>query len=298
MRAMDNGSYLYGNPYYGSFPTHQWNRSGSNETTALLDAIKRKAKTIHLYHRLSEKAADQQEQAVILQALNEERTHLQHFTELYTRLSGQLPDYETEKITFHSYQDGVRKASEIEAENYEAMRFYYYRSPQSSTGHAFLRACQDEIRHVEQAGQLAANGDIRQETTDFGGEPYVVDIEDATLNNDTFRTAIWTGENFQVTVMSIDVGDDIGLEVHPNEDQFLRLEQGEGRVQMGDTKDNLDFEAYVEDDYAIMVPAGKWHNITNIGQTPMKLYVIYAPPEHPFGTVHETKADALAAEEG
>lgn len=295
---MDYGSYLYGNPYYGSFQTHHWNRSGSNETMELLDAIKRKAKTIHLYHRLSEKAADQQERAVILQALNEERMHLQHFTELYTRLSGQLPDYETEKITFHSYQDGVRKASEIEAENYEAMKSYYYRSPQSSTGHAFLRACQDEIRHVEQAGKLAANGEIRQETTDFGGEPYVVDIEDATLNNDTFRTAIWTGENFQVTVMSIDVGDDIGLEVHPNEDQFLRLEQGEGRVQMGDSQDNLDFEAYVEDDYAIMVPAGKWHNITNIGQTPLKLYVIYAPPEHPFGTVHETKADALAAEEG
>ena len=294
---MYNGSYMYANPYYGSFQMHQWNRSDSNETTALLDAIKRKAKTINLYHRLSGKATGQQEQAALLQALEEERTHLQHFTELYARLSGTLPEYETEKITFHSYQEGVRKASEVEAENYEAMRSYYYHSPQTAAGHAFLRACQDEIRHMEQAGQFAANGDSRQETTDFGGEPYVVDIEEATLNNDTFRTAIWTGENFQVTLMSIDVGDDIGLEVHPNEDQFLRLEQGEGRVQMGDSQDNLDFEAYVEDDYAIMVPAGKWHNITNIGQTPMKLYTIYAPPVHPFGTVHKTKADALAAEE-
>ncbi|WP_160037058.1 cupin domain-containing protein [Paenibacillus sp. An7] len=131
---------------------------------------------------------------------------------------------------------------------------------------------------------------------DYGKQPYVVNIEQATKQNNTYRTAIWTGKHFQVTLMSIDVGDDIGLEVHPTTDQFLRIEEGQGFVQMGDSKDQLDFQEMVRDDYAIMVPAGKWHNITNTGNTPLKLYVIYAPPEHPFGTVHQTKAAAMSAD--
>lgn len=130
---------------------------------------------------------------------------------------------------------------------------------------------------------------------DYGKQPYVVNIEQATKQNSTYRTAIWTGKHFQVTLMSINVGDDIGLEVHPTTDQFLRIEEGQGFVQMGDSKDQLDFQEMVRDDYAIMVPAGKWHNITNTGNTPLKLYVIYAPPEHPFGTVHQTKAEAMSA---
>ncbi|GAB3804534.1 hypothetical protein GCM10028868_32300 [Virgibacillus kimchii] len=97
--------------------------------------------------------------------------------------------------------------------------------------------------------------------------------------------------------MSIGVGEDIGLEIHPDVDQFLRIEQGEALVQMGDTQNNLTYERRVTEDYAIMVPAGKWHNLTNTGNTPLKLYTIYAPPEHPFGTVHPTKEDAMAAEE-
>ncbi|WP_454189847.1 cupin domain-containing protein [Paenibacillus sp. Marseille-Q7038] len=131
---------------------------------------------------------------------------------------------------------------------------------------------------------------------DYGKQPYVVNIEQATKQNSTYRTAIWTGEHFQVTLMSIDVGDDIGLEIHPTTDQFLRIEEGQGFVQMGDSKDQLDFQQMVSADYAIMVPAGNWHNITNTGNTPLKLYVIYAPPEHPFGTVHQTKEAAMSAD--
>ena len=127
--------------------------------------------------------------------------------------------------------------------------------------------------------------------TDFGGRPFVVDIARATLGNDTFRTALWTGKNLQLTLMSIEPGDDIGLEVHPDTDQFLRLEGGRGLVQMGDRKNNLYFAQPVFDDSAVFVPAGMWHNITNTGNTPIKIYSIYAPPEHPFGTVHQTKAD-------
>ncbi|WP_046180262.1 cupin domain-containing protein [Domibacillus tundrae] len=133
--------------------------------------------------------------------------------------------------------------------------------------------------------------------TDYGPKPFVVNINEATKQNNTYRTALWTGTHLQVTLMSLNVGEDIGLEMHPNVDQFLRIEQGQGIVQMGKSKDNLNFERNVYDDSAIMVPAGTWHNLTNTGNVPLKLYSIYAPPNHPFGTVHVTKADALAAEE-
>lgn len=133
--------------------------------------------------------------------------------------------------------------------------------------------------------------------TDHGDDPYVVDIQEATVENDTFRTALWTGANLQLTVMSIQPGDDIGLEVHEDHDQFLRVEEGVGFVQMGPNENELDFEANVEDDFAIFVPAGSWHNVTNTGDIPLKLYSIYAPGEHPRGTVHETKAEADAAEQ-
>lgn len=127
---------------------------------------------------------------------------------------------------------------------------------------------------------------------DYGPEPFVVNIEEATLQNNTFRTALWTGNHLQLTLMSIHVGDDIGLEMHPDVDQFIRIEQGQGLVMMGDNKDNLYFQRRVYDNYAIIIPAGKWHNLTNIGCTPLKLYSIYAPPQHPHGTVHKTKEDA------
>lgn len=131
---------------------------------------------------------------------------------------------------------------------------------------------------------------------DYGRTPFVVNIDQATKQNNNYRTALWTGKHFQVTLMSINVGEDIGLEVHPTTDQFIRIEEGQGLVQMGDSKDRLDFQAMAYDDYAIMIPAGKWHNVINTGNQPLKIYVIYAPPEHPFGTIHETKANAMASE--
>ena len=120
----------------------------------------------------------------------------------------------------------------------------------------------------------------------------MIDIEEATEQNNTFRTALWTGDNLQVTLMSIDIGNDIGLEVHTNGDQFIRIEDGDALVMMGDREDNLDFQRRVSGDSAIMIPTGKWHNIINVGNKPLKLYAIYAPPEHPKGTVHNTKQDA------
>nr|WP_275439948.1 cupin domain-containing protein [Paenibacillus sp. ACRRY] len=134
------------------------------------------------------------------------------------------------------------------------------------------------------------------ELTDYGQRPLVINIDQAAKHNQTYRTALWTGKYFQVTLMSIHVGEDIGLEIHPATDQFIRIEEGQGLVQMGDRKDRLDFQVTAYKDYAIMIPAGTWHNVTNTGHIPLKLYVIYAPPHHPYGTVHETKSIALSSE--
>lgn len=131
---------------------------------------------------------------------------------------------------------------------------------------------------------------------DYGPEPFVINIEDAAKRNSAFRTALWTGNHLQLTLMSIDVGEDIGLEMHPNVDQYIRIEQGQGIVIMGDRQDYLDFQRWVYADYAVFIPAGKWHNLINTGHVPLKLYSIYAPPQHPPGTVHATRADAMAAE--
>lgn len=132
---------------------------------------------------------------------------------------------------------------------------------------------------------------------DYGPNPFVININEATKQNSTFRTALWTGSQFQITLMSLNPGEDIGIEMHPDVDQFLRLEQGYGIVQMGKSQDNLHFVREVADDTAIVIPAGTWHNVTNTGNLPLRLYSIYAPPNHPFGTVHETKQDAIEAEE-
>ena len=127
---------------------------------------------------------------------------------------------------------------------------------------------------------------------DYGPEPFIMNINEVTKQNNNFRTALWTGNHLQVTLMSINVGESIGLEMHPDVDQFIRIEQGYGLVQMGNNKNNLNFERKVYDDFAIIIPAGKWHNLTNIGNVQIKLYSIYAPPNHPKGTIHRTKAAA------
>jgi mannose-6-phosphate isomerase-like protein (cupin superfamily) len=132
---------------------------------------------------------------------------------------------------------------------------------------------------------------------DYGPKPFVVNIEEVTKQNNNFRTTLWTGEHLQLTLMSIKAGEEIGLEIHPDLDQFIRIEEGQGLVKMGDKKDRLDFQEKVYDDFAFIIPAGKWHNLVNTGNKPLKLYSIYAPPQHPKGTVHETKAVAEAAEE-
>ena len=117
---------------------------------------------------------------------------------------------------------------------------------------------------------------------DIGPQPQSFDIERATKENKNFRSVAWSGRYLQVTLMSIPAGGDIGLEAHPETDQFLRLDAGIGRLQMGAGKDKLTFEKEVSDGWCVLVPAGTCQNITNIGATPMQVYAIYAPrTSHP-----------------
>jgi mannose-6-phosphate isomerase-like protein (cupin superfamily) len=124
---------------------------------------------------------------------------------------------------------------------------------------------------------------------------WVGDIETATLDNRTFRTALYTGARLQLTVMRLGPGEEIGLELHADVDQFIRVERGTARVQLGRGRDRVDEEHEVSADWAVVIPAGVWHNVVNAGSDDVHLYSLYAPPEHPEGTVHATKADADAA---
>ena len=121
-------------------------------------------------------------------------------------------------------------------------------------------------------------------------KPYINNIEQETLQNDYFRKEVFTGDHLQMTVMTLLPGEDIGAEIHPSTDQFLRVEQGTGKAV-------IDGQEYsVTDDFAIIVPAGAHHNLINTGEIPLKLYSIYTPPEHPAGTIHKNKDEAMAAE--
>lgn len=125
---------------------------------------------------------------------------------------------------------------------------------------------------------------------------WVGDIEQATLDNDTFRTVLFTGEHLQLTVMRLGPSEEIGREVHPHLDQFIRVESGSARVELGASAERIEETHDVEADWAVIIPAGVWHNVVNAGSGEVKLYSLYTPPEHPPNTVHATKGEADAAE--
>lgn len=134
--------------------------------------------------------------------------------------------------------------------------------------------------------------------TDHGPKPYVADISAATLKNCFYRTTVWTGKHLQMTLMQINPGEDIGLEVHPDVDQFIMVVYGCGVTMLGPARDQLTYKVPVKNGYGVFVPAGTWHNLINCGSCPMKLFTLYAPPEHAPGTVHPTKAIAQEEEGG
>lgn len=119
---------------------------------------------------------------------------------------------------------------------------------------------------------------------------YVVNIEEKTLENENFRTVLFTGPQSQLVVMALQPGEDIGMEVHRDIDQFIRIEAGRGRAILNGE------EHEIEDDWAVVIPAGTEHNIVNTGEGKMKLYTVYSPAEHPENTVHKTREEAMTAE--
>jgi mannose-6-phosphate isomerase-like protein (cupin superfamily) len=142
--------------------------------------------------------------------------------------------------------------------------------------------------------QETSHGKHSDRIKDIGPKPQSFDIEQAIKGNTEFRSVAWSGRYLQVTLMSIPAGGDIGLEAHPERDQFLRLDSGRGRVQMGSAKDKLTFEKNVSDDWCVLVAAVTWHNITSTGTTPMQLYAIYAPTHHAPDKVQATVKAAAA----
>jgi mannose-6-phosphate isomerase-like protein (cupin superfamily) len=120
---------------------------------------------------------------------------------------------------------------------------------------------------------------------------FVAGIEKLTAENDDFRRVLYTGKNFQLVLMAIRPGDDIGAEVHEDRDQFFRVEQGKGEVRIDGVA------TQVADGDAFIVPAGARHNVFNTGSEPLRLYTLYAPPEHRDGVSFATKAEAEAAHE-
>ena len=131
---------------------------------------------------------------------------------------------------------------------------------------------------------------------DVGPRPTSFDVEAATTENTNYRTVAWSGTHLQVTLMSIPVGESIGLEMHRDTNQFLRLDAGRGKAQMGPEKDKLTIEQDVSDGWCVLVPAGTWHNITNTGDQPMQLYAVYAPVHHAAGKIQHTAHDAESDE--
>ena len=137
---------------------------------------------------------------------------------------------------------------------------------------------------------------MMQQTQDYGPYPLILNIHQAAKDNTNFRTALWTGDHLQVTLMHLNPGEEIGLEKHDYLDQLIHIVQGRGLVKIGDRPDTPDMQQDVSNNYTFTIPAGKWHNLVNTGNMPLKLFSVYAPPQHPYGTVHVTKADADAAE--
>ena len=120
---------------------------------------------------------------------------------------------------------------------------------------------------------------------------FVDNIEEKTEQNNFFRQVLYTGKHTQLVVMSLLPGEEIGMEVHPQVDQFFRIEEGRAKVII----DGEEHE--VDEGFAIIVPAGSQHNVINTGSNPLKLYTLYSPPNHPDGTIHRTRAEAMVAEE-
>lgn len=170
-------------------------------------------------------------------------------------------------------------------------------------GAVALSSCDQKTNTTEQTTEPATEvaaapaPDYSAEIKEHNDAPMVFDAEQFTIQNPNYRTSLWTGKQSQMTLMSIPVGDDVGLECHDDVEQFFIVYAGKGTVKMGDAKDNLSMVKEVGPGDGIIIPLSTWHNVINASDSePLKLLSIYAPVEHPAGTVQPTHADAMDEE--
>ncbi len=131
---------------------------------------------------------------------------------------------------------------------------------------------------------------------DEGARPAVLSLWETARENNDFRRTLWTGEHLQLTVMCIPQGEDIGTEMHPRLDQLIRVEEGYASVRFGSCRSGIREMGRMGAGDAVLIPAGTYHNLTNVGRSPLRLSSVYAPPAHARGTVHLTKEEALGEE--
>lgn len=127
---------------------------------------------------------------------------------------------------------------------------------------------------------------------DCGSGPYIIPVEECAVKNMDFRRAVWTGCRMQMTLMCIPPCGEVGVEMHEDTDQLIRVEQGAAMMKLGRGRCCMERQSRLCQGEAVFVPMGTWHNIVNVGDCPLKLSSVYAPPHHPAGTVHHTREDA------
>ena len=130
------------------------------------------------------------------------------------------------------------------------------------------------------------------ENKDLGNSPHVFDLTAEAINNENFRTALWTGRNLQLTVMDLAPGEETGVEYHPGTDQILGIVRGNGEVLFGRKEGELSEQHPISIGSAVMIPSGVYHNLKNTSRSPLKIFSVYAPKKHPFGTVDKTREDS------
>lgn len=139
--------------------------------------------------------------------------------------------------------------------------------------------------------------DNEMKLKDYGPHPFAVDLNQAAIKNVNYRTTLWTGDHFQVTLMAIPPnGGDIGMEIHHGNDQFIYLVEGVGHVQMGKDREKLTIDKDITPGEAIIIPDNTWHNVINVGDQVMKCYSIYSPVKHEHGVTESTKEEAIIQE--
>ncbi|WP_244445049.1 cupin domain-containing protein [Oceanobacillus jeddahense] len=277
---------------------NQGNPYDEQTATMIKETLQREASSIPMYFQVAEQFRHDPSMQGLVYAVQSRNQIAAGLEQAYQYFTGQQPDIRQSTRTQEA-NDTVESIYNHALQGYEEN---YRKSEQINEPFSRQLLYQLAMTDYQIANHLAGYVENHQgysmtsRVTDHGGNPFVIDIENAAEANTNYRIALWTGDHLQVTLMSIPVGEDIGLEVHPDTDQFIRIEEGNGTVQMGNRQDNLTIRQQVEEDSAIMVPAGTWHNITNTGDEDLKLYTVYAPPHHPFGTVEATKQEAMQAE--